>query len=1178
MAEEQYRRVRALFDQAVELPPAERDAFLTMACGDDLGLRAEVESLLAYDAGPSAADAVGFLKSPLVRAAEGPFRETAVPWSGAEPGLPGHIGHYRILRRLGEGGMGAVYEAEQDNPRRRVALKVIRPDLVAPPLLKRFAKEAQILGRLHHPGIASVYEAGLAEGGRPFFALELIDGLPLDAYARLHSLTAAARLELLVWVCDAVQHAHEHGVIHRDLKPGNILVDEAGQPKVLDFGVAHATDADLQTTTGRTESGQLLGTLSYMSPEQVAGDPAALDQRSDVYTLGVILFELLAGRLPYDLEHLPLLEVAQVIREREPSRLGSLDARFRGDVETIVGKALAKDKARRYASVRELALDIRRHLGNEPIRARPPSALYQLRKFARRHTALVGGVAATVMALVLGLVGTILFAVGEARQRAEAEHNAREAEHSAREANHEKHEARFQTYRACIAAAVAALSAHDVADAARHLDAAPEDLRGWEWQYLHSRLDDSSAVIPLPAEGVSFLLGAPDRLRAVVTRSGDMRVTDLESGESKTLPIGRQRGHDVTVAQTHRGLRVAVWVGDTTLDLLDEAGRSLCRAKTPSGAQFGQVAVSPDGTRLTCNWLVGARVRLAVFDASSGKQTASCDGHGRDIWSAAFSPDGTRLATGGGDNLARLWDPATGALLATCRGHWSKVLRVAFRPDGARLVTASSDGTVRQWNAATGQEVEPPYDRHSGEVADAVYSPDGDRIASAGTDRTIRVWQAKGRQDVAVLHGHTGVVLRLAFAADGRRLASASNGTPFGWRKDDTVRLWDVDPQATLPVLRGHTENVYPVAFSCDGRWIASGGWDKMARLWDAATGEPCATLRHPGYVLSLAFSPDGRRLVTGSYENDRLRIWDVATAHVRKEVRIRGHLFRFFTVSPDGRRVAAKTDHAPLRVYDVTTGEQLFSADGKPLAYSADGRWLAIVRAADDKTVVLLDARTHETVARFQGHEKAVLSATFSPDSRRLASCSQDRTVRLWEINGGACQVLHGHTDAVFAAAFYPDGRRLATAGRDGAIWLWDLQRGEEVARLPGHTSFIWSLAFSPDGATLASGSGDSTVRLWDTKPLKKRYEARREAQALRPEAERLVARLFREKPDAAAVVAALRSDGALTEPQRHAAVRAVLRREQVALGLAVSMARGGVLRLLGWGVAVPWAYWPEM
>ena len=366
----------------------------------DPELRAAVEELLEFDA----------------KAQSCPTFCTARPRMSARDcrrraEVPAFIGRYRILRRHGEGGMGTVYEAEQDNPRRTVALKVIRPGLVSPELVKRFNHEAQILARLQHSGIAQVYEAGMGENGQPFFAMEFIRGMPLDEYARSRGLDAPARLELLARVCDAVQHAHEKGVIHRDLKPGNILVDETGQPKVLDFGVARVTAADLLTSASRTQAGQLLGTLSYMSPEQIAADPAGLDGRSDVYTLGVILFELLAHRLPYQLEQLPAHQVARVIQQQEPSRLGSIDTIYRGDVEIIVGKTLEKDKTRRYASAGDLASDIRRYLRGEAILARPASALYQLRKFARRNRALVAGASGIFAALLVGTAVSIVFAV-----------------------------------------------------------------------------------------------------------------------------------------------------------------------------------------------------------------------------------------------------------------------------------------------------------------------------------------------------------------------------------------------------------------------------------------------------------------------------------------------------------------------------------------------------------------------------------------------------------------------------------------------------------------------------------------------------------------------------------------------------------------------------------------------
>jgi predicted Ser/Thr protein kinase len=469
-------RVQSLFDQAVVLAPEQRKAYLDAACAGDASLRAEVESLLACDAEFTAgAGSEGLLKSPLVRAPQLAPAVVGEPLPAAwPPAPPVQIGHYRILHRIAEGGMGAVYEAEQDNPQRTVALKVVRPGLASPALLKRFTHEAQILGRLHHPGIAQVYEAGLADDGQPYFAMEFIRGLPLDEYACRHVLDVTARVSLLARVCDAVQHAHDQGVIHRDLKPANILVDETGQPKVLDFGVARVTDADLLTRAGLTETGQLLGTPNYMSPEQVTAKPAAIDHRTDVYALGVILFELLAQRLPYRLENQPLAETTRLILEQDPPQLGSIKPELRGDVETIVAKALEKDKARRYQSAGELAADIRRYLRNEPIRARPPSALYQLAKFARRHKALVGGVAGILVALAVGLLGTILFAVGEAEQRGRADAQARLADE-------ERRAALYEAYRARLAAAAGALQNHDVADAARHLNFVPEALHGWEW-------------------------------------------------------------------------------------------------------------------------------------------------------------------------------------------------------------------------------------------------------------------------------------------------------------------------------------------------------------------------------------------------------------------------------------------------------------------------------------------------------------------------------------------------------------------------------------------------------------------------------------------------------------------------------------------------------------------------
>ncbi len=394
MSPDRAARVMELLNDALDRKPSQRGAFLAQACGDDVALREEVQSLItAHERSGS------FLDSPIV-----PNEPAA-----ARSHIGRRIGRYLVHELLAVGGMGVVYRAEQDQPKRTVALKLLRPGLASPRLLKRFDHEAEILGRLNHPGIAKIIEAGTFEADddvQAYFAMEYIEGQPLHEHVADRQFDRSALLTIMIGICDAVQHAHVNGIVHRDLKPSNVLIDQTGSPRILDFGVARLTEADTSRMTMVTETGQLLGTLAYMSPEQVTGLPNEIDVRSDVYSLGVLAYELLTGQVPHDVANKSIFEAARIIREEPPPRIHVGDM-LRGDLETVVFKAMAKEKQRRYQSAGELSEDLRRFLHNEPILARTPSTFYLMRTFARRNRTLVGAAAAVVLALVLGLIGTM---------------------------------------------------------------------------------------------------------------------------------------------------------------------------------------------------------------------------------------------------------------------------------------------------------------------------------------------------------------------------------------------------------------------------------------------------------------------------------------------------------------------------------------------------------------------------------------------------------------------------------------------------------------------------------------------------------------------------------------------------------------------------------------------------
>ena len=393
---ERHQTIRRIFHEVCDLPVAQREPRVRELCADDTALANEVLALLDHDGRAAGITAAAVRVAPQPVADPGVF---------PPPGIPPVIGQYKLLRLIGAGGMGSVFEAEQSSPRRNVALKVLRTGVTGPAALDRFRRETRVLGKLQHSAIALIFEAGTFDGGfgaQPFFAMELVRGLALNEFASARKLGIRERVALLAEICDGVAHAHSQGIVHRDLKPGNILVDADGRPKILDFGIARATGEDAARTLGATLEGQIIGTLEYMSPEQASGASAEIDIRADVYSLGVMLFELCTGKLPHETRDKPLYEAVRLLRETEPRRMRDIDASLRGDLDTIVAKALEKAPVRRYASAAALAEDLRRFLRDEPILARPASALYTIRKFSRRHRALVAGIIAVFIVLVVG--------------------------------------------------------------------------------------------------------------------------------------------------------------------------------------------------------------------------------------------------------------------------------------------------------------------------------------------------------------------------------------------------------------------------------------------------------------------------------------------------------------------------------------------------------------------------------------------------------------------------------------------------------------------------------------------------------------------------------------------------------------------------------------------------------
>jgi eukaryotic-like serine/threonine-protein kinase len=960
------QRAQEVFDRVVDLPLTEVDDAVRRECGEDAELAALVRELLTSDA-----QTAGFMQTSV----GADLRARLVQASDAAAlGLPRRLGRYRILGVLGEGGMGTVYEAEQDLPRRRVALKVMRAGLVNPELFSRFRREAELLGVLQHPGIASVYEAGNArpeyDDGpgheQPYIAMELVKGKPLTAAASAMNLRD--NLELFARVCDAAECAHAHGIVHRDLKPSNVLVAEDGQPKVLDFGVARAAEGPGSTL--RTETGRLIGTLAYMSPEQCGGSSGKVDRRADVYALGAILFEVLTGRTPHDLRDRPLAEAARIVRDDEPSRLGSINRSLRGDLETIANKALERDPDRRYPTAAALAADIRRYLSDEPIVARRASTLYQLRKFARRNRTLVGGVLGIILALSAGLIATATLAKRESDARRAADANKDLAERDA--------------YRATIAAAHAAILSDNGNLAQHHLSRIDPARRGWEYHHVARGFECWEIRLSIPGGEHTSILSPPD--------GGDYAVFHFP----KTIMIlnrntlATMRTHrfdaDVRAPAFDASRRAAACLsGDgstlTYYDLPEHDGPPVARWASTELLVGSTPVISSDGRFVTSS--ERARTHALIYDARTG-QIARRLRVPSYYPSPTFTPDGKTLLCSDLDNLITaidwdsgepLWSHPGGLQSISADGAWIAVSarapvgaalvvretrtgreigrvsvssslawgfsRAAFRGDRAVLAVADPLGFITLWNtrdfSTLGRLQSHDLIRGVRYDHDALREPGFGKLVSNTRDAEIYAWPASLSGDPLMGTASSPVVQTSAgFSAispSGRLIARVDWGCVSVWDSRTLRPAWrrPFEPRRAERCVFADESRL--LVSTRDGAWVAFDA--STGVMSDAPSGPEIDTTRGRSAdgAVSVAGTSDGKLDLTRRGETIRLRAPTKVLAAA---------------VMPDGTRAAGFCANGVVLIWDTATGEDM-------LQLRSDGESThAALRFRDDDALVM--------------------------------------------------------------------------------------------------------------------------------------------------------------------------------------------------------------------------------
>ena len=1044
------------------------------------------------------------------------------------------IGRYKLREKIGEGGFGVVYVAEQEEPvRRRVALKVIKLGMDTREVIARFDAERQALALMDHSNIARVFDAGVTDAGRPYFVMELVKGIRITDYCDQHQLTTEQRLNLFIQVCQAIQHAHQKGIIHRDIKPSNILVashDGVPVPKVIDFGIAKATQGRLTDLTVYTELNQFMGTPAYMSPEQAELSGLDVDTRTDIYALGVLLYQLLTGQTPFDAKQLVqsgLDEIRRTIREVEPPKpstrlntlqgnegttvarhrgteVGRLTNRLRGDLDWIVMKALEKDRSRRYETANGFAQDIKRFLADEPVSAVAPSTLYRFGKFARRNKTAFGVAAAFATILVVATVASTWQAVRASR----AEESVRKRVVEVAAERDQKEQAR----------AVAEIAQQENRRQLVHLNV-------MEGARLTEE-GDLFAAWPKFVEALRLDLDDPQRARLHRMRLGNLarqlpRLTGVWSAGSGVQ--GAEISGD--------GTRLLVW-GAT------ESGEGAARvwnlktgiAVSPvlsHQAKINFAAFSADGARV----VTASSDRTArIWNAVNGEPLTPPLEHSAPVVQARFNASGDRVIScasdPGGAGMVALWDAATGEA-AWKEEHGSTVVHVRFTPDGRHFVRGSVNSLSALDDLRTGKSgsVFPAVPPFCSRLVDSAFSPDGRRLLAVGgfgrdvTESGALVVDAKSTVPNSGWMARGTEPTRGVFSPDGRFVATAS---PNG-----AARVWDaVSGEAVTPPLM-HRSDVTAVAFSSNGRWLASAGSDGVARVWDAQSGEaftpplPChASVRFvqfieddgqlltvsveglvcfwelrqnrwadhtwlgPRAVHAARFNPDGTLIFTAG-EDMKLQTWNTRTREEARPPFDLKYPANELLLSRDGGRLLARG--GKVTVVNLATGQALPELrQGRAIAergaaFSPDGQWFVSVGPNPSDAIRLCDSTTGKERWRIElpGHAGAV---AFTPDGKQLALAGTGGRVFIVDAETGALlEEFSAGPAGIEQMVFSRDGRRVLTSSSENTARVWESGTWRPVTPALAHQGRIESIRFSPDDARVLTASQDGTAQVWN-------------------------------------------------------------------------------------------------